>query len=77
MEEYLKEWRLKNPTYFKEYYIKNKEKLDNYHKEWIKQNSETDKKYHKEYNKKYYIEKKLKEQNKKIEAFKETLKEVS
>jgi len=69
MNEYLKQWRLQHPDYYKEYYIKNKEKLNNYHDEWVKNNKETNKKYHK----KYYIEKKLKDMNKKVEAFKASL----
>ena len=73
MEDYYKEWKLRNPNYYKEYYIKHTDKLDSYHYEWVKNNIESVKKYQKEYRKKYYIEKKLKQQNDKIEAFKATL----
>jgi hypothetical protein len=73
MNDYLKEWKSKNPDYSKEYYIKNKEKLNKYHEEWIKNNNEANRKYQKEYHKKYYKEKKLKDMNKKVEAFKATL----
>jgi hypothetical protein len=77
MKEYLKEWKLKNPNYFKEYYIKNKEKLNNYHDEWIKKNNETNRKYQRDYHRKYYIEKRLKEMNKKVEAFKLSLSNIN
>jgi hypothetical protein len=73
MEEYYKIWKLKNPNYFKEYRLKNKERLDNYHEDWVKNNYEKVKKYNKEYLRKYNKEKKLKELNKKIEVFKATL----
>jgi hypothetical protein len=76
MEDYSKKWRLNNVEYFKEYYIKNREKLDNYHNDWIEKNKEQVKKYQKQYHKKYYIEKRLKEQNKKIEAFKKKLENI-
>lgn len=66
-------WKINNPDYFKNYYIKNKEKLDAYHKQYKQQNAEAIKKYHKTYNKTYF--QKIKENNlkKKVTAFKNTL----
>jgi len=61
-------------NYFKEYRIKNREKLDNYKREWVKNNLLAVKKYHRTYYKKQKIEK-LKKQNEKIEAFKKNINE--
>jgi len=47
-KEYHKEWKLKNPEYYKEYNNKNKEKRANYSKEWLLKNPE----YYKIYNNK-------------------------
>lgn len=66
----MEKFKLNNPDYFKLYYKTNREKLNTYHNEWVK----TNKQYVRKYQKKYYIEKRLKEQNEKIKAFKETLK---
>jgi len=77
MKEYMKEWKLKNPNYFKEYYQKNKEHLDNYHLNWIKENKISYRNYQKKYQHEYYIKKKLKEQNEKIEAFKMSLNNIN
>jgi hypothetical protein len=73
MEEYYKMWKEKNPNYFKEYRLKNKERLDAYHEEWVKNNYEKVKKYNREYLRKYNKEKKLKGEKEKIEAFKASL----
>jgi hypothetical protein len=73
-QDYYLIWKNQNPNYFKDYWIKNREKLNNYHDKWVEANKEQVKKYQREYHKKYYIEKRLKEQNKKIEAFKLSLK---
>ena len=69
MKEYLKEWKLNNPTYFREYGMNNREKLTDYHAKWVEKNKTS----YRNYQKKYYIKKKLKEQNEKIEAFKKSL----
>lgn len=73
----MEKFKLNHPDYFKVYYENNKEKLKNYHAEWVKENKENVKKYQREYQKKYIKkyrkEKRFKEQNDKIEAFKATL----
>lgn len=65
--------KLNNPDYYKDYYQKNKEKLNNYHDNWVKENKASYRIYQKKYQREYYIKKKLKEQNDKVKAFKETL----
>ena len=66
-------WKVNNPDYFKNYYIKNKEKLDAYHKQYNQQNAEAIKKYHKAYNKVYFQNIKENNLKKKIEALKTSL----
>jgi len=58
-----------NTLYFKEYRIKNREKLNNYKREWVAKNKNNINKYQRE----YYKHKKLKEMNKKIDVFKLSL----
>jgi len=77
MEEYYKIWKLKNPNYYKEYYQRNKQYLDNYHYEWVKENKTSHRNFQKKYQHEYYIKKKLKEQNDKIEAFKLSLNNIN
>jgi len=87
MNEYLKEWKQKNPNYFKEYYIKNKTTLRAYHNEYVNNHKEKIKEYQRQYQKEYYkmnklskskskqkcIEKQLKLQHQKSEEFKQSL----
>ena len=49
MSEYMKNWKLKNPTYFKDYGIENREKLTAYHDEWVKNNLDEVKQYQRTY----------------------------
>jgi len=73
MTEYLKMWLENHPNYYKDYYINKKVKLDAYHKQYVNDNKDKIKKYQRMYHKKYYIKKKLKEQEQKVEAFKLSL----
>lgn len=55
--------------YFKEYRIKNREKLNNYKREWVAKNKNNINKYQRE----YYKQKKQEILDKKIKDFKNTL----
>lgn len=73
MNETYKKWKLENPNYFKEYYEKNKEKLNLQHKAWVEKNKIEYKKYQRKYHKEYYRTQKIKKMEEKAKAFKATL----
>lgn len=58
MSNYYDKWKIKNPEYFKNYYLINKERINKKHYEWVKKNKEYVKEYQKEYHKKCYQSKK-------------------
>ena len=49
MKEYLKEWKLNNPTYFREYGMNNREKLTDYHAKWVEKNKDAINEYQREW----------------------------
>jgi hypothetical protein len=66
---YHERWINENPTYFKDYAIKNREKLNKYHTEYVARNRKQINKYQREY---YHLKKKEKLE-KKMEALKSLL----
>ena len=82
----MKNWLLKNPNYYKQYYQKNKEKIDKYNTEWAKKNAEKVKIYQREYQKEYNkthkikksdrIQKDLEKLKKKAEEFKMSINNI-
>jgi hypothetical protein len=54
---YYQKWLLDNPTYFKEYAMKNREKLNKYHSAYVAENRKQINKYQREY---YHLKKKQK-----------------
>ena len=73
MSEYFKIWLSKNPDYYKNYYINNREKLLEYYKNYRELNKEKIKQYNKKYMKQYLINKKQKELELKIAKLKSSL----
>jgi hypothetical protein len=75
MEEttYYDKWLQENPNYFKEYTVKNREKLNAYHRAYYAKNRKKMSMYNKAYYKRRTMEKKKKDLEDKIAKFKASL----